>query len=54
MNLQEFLLSELVDGARTRTPAEVVEEVQQQLARSGGQGFSQESSAPFIRKARDE
>ena len=24
MSLQEFLLSELVDGARTQTPAEVV------------------------------
>lgn len=54
MSLQEFLLSELVEGARTRTPAEVVAEVQQQIARSGGQGFSQASSAPFLRRDRDE
>ena len=54
MSLQEFLLSELVEGARSRTPAEVVEEIQQEIARRGGQGFSQVSSAPFIRKDRDE
>lgn len=53
MSLQEFLLSELVEGARSRTPAEVVEEIEQEIARRGGQGFSRASSAPFIRNDRD-
>ena len=53
MSLQEFLLAELVEGARTQTPAEVVAEVQQQLARSAGQGFSPTASAEFIRAERE-
>lgn len=36
MSLQELLLSEFVDGARSRTPAVVIAEVQRQLARDGG------------------
>ena len=54
MSLQEFLLSELVDGARTQTPAEVVAEIEDQLARGTGQGFSQTSSTEFIRADRNE
>ena len=54
MSLQEFLLSELVDGARTQTPAEVVAEIEQQLARGAGQGFAQTSSGAFVRADRDE
>lgn len=54
MSLQEFLLSELVDNARSRTPAEVVAEVQQQLAGQGGEGFSPHSSAADVRADRGE
>jgi hypothetical protein len=54
MSLQEFLLSELVEGARARTPAEVVAEVQRQLRQDAGAGFSDVSSAAFVRADRDE
>lgn len=53
MSLQEFLLSELTDSARTSTPAEVVAEVNQQLARHTAEGFSPHSSAELIRSDRD-
>jgi plasmid stability protein len=53
MSLQEFLLAELVAGARAPTPAEVVAEVHQQLQRGAGQGFSATSSAEFVRADRD-
>lgn len=53
MSLQEFLLGELVEGARTQTPAEVVAEVRQQLERSAGQGFSSSSSTELVRADRD-
>lgn len=53
MSLQEYLLAELVESARTRTPAEVVAEVAQQVRASGGEGFSATSSADFVRADRD-
>ena len=53
MSLQEYLLGELVDGARVLTPAEVVEEVAQHIARGAGDGFSGTSSVQFIRRDRD-
>ncbi len=53
MSLQEFLLSELVDGARTQTPAEVVGQIEQQLAKGAGHGFSETSSTEFVRADRD-
>lgn len=53
MSLQEFLLAELVDSARVRTPAEVSAEVAQQLGATGGEGFSATSSADLIRADRD-
>jgi hypothetical protein len=52
MSLQEFLLAELVEGARAHTPAEVVAEVRQQIERSAGQGFTDTSSAEFVRAER--
>ncbi len=52
-SLQEFLLSELVEGARTQTPAEVVAEVRAHLERSAGKGFSPSSSADLVRADRD-
>ena len=54
MSLQEFLLAELVAGARTQTPAEVVTQIEQQLAGGAGHGFSPTSSAAFVRADRDE
>ncbi len=52
-SLQEFLLTELVEGARAQTPAEVVAEVRAQLERSAGEGFSTSSSADAVRADRD-
>ena len=52
MSLQEFLLAELVAGARTRTPAEVVADVEQQLARRP-EGLSATSSVEAVRADRD-
>jgi plasmid stability protein len=52
MSLQEYLLGELVDGARSATPAEVVAQVRRQLAEQGEGGFAAESSAGLIRAAR--
>ncbi len=52
-SLQEFLLSELVEGARAPTPAEVVAEVEGHLERSAGEGFSPSSSADLVRADRD-
>lgn len=53
MSLQEFLLAELQDGARSRTPAEVVADTERALADSGGQSFGSVSSVAFIRADRD-
>ena len=52
-SLQEFLLSELVEAARTQTPAEVVAEVRAQLERSAGEGSSASSSVDVVRADRD-
>lgn len=53
MSLQEFLLAELVEGARTLSPAEVVADVEQEIARTGGRGLAASSSADFVRADRD-
>ena len=53
MSLQEFLLAELVESARTRTPAEIIDEVTRQLEATGGEGFSPTSSTELIRNDRD-
>ena len=54
MSLQEFLRSELVEGARTQAPAEVGAQIEQQLASGAGHGFSPTSSVEFVRADRDE
>ena len=54
VSLQRFLLSELVEGARTQTPAEVVAEIEDQLARGAGHGFCPTSSVEFVRADRGE
>jgi antitoxin FitA len=53
MSLQEYLLAELIESARTRTPAEVVADVGQQLRGTDGEGFSPNSSVDVIRADRD-
>jgi plasmid stability protein len=52
-SLQEFLLAELVEGARTQTPAEVVAEVRRHLEQAAGEGLSHTSSAEVVRADRD-
>lgn len=52
-SLQEFLLAELVAGAQSRTPAEVVADVRRNIAEQQGRGFATESSAADVRAARD-
>lgn len=52
-SLQEYLLSELVRNASVRSPAEVVAEVEQQLASEGVDGFSTLPAAEIVRSDRD-
>ncbi len=52
-SLQEFLLAELVEGARAPTPAEVVAEVRAQLGRSTGDASGSPSSTDVVRADRD-
>jgi antitoxin FitA len=47
-SLQEYMLAELVRGAGVRTPAEIVIEVERTLHASGGDGFSDVSSADVV------
>jgi antitoxin FitA len=53
MSLQEYLLAELVEGARTKTPAELVGEIERHMRAVDGEGFTDASSVPFIRADRD-
>jgi plasmid stability protein len=52
-SLQEYLLGELVRNASVRSPAEVVAEVEQQLAIEGPDGFSTVPAADVVRADRD-
>ncbi len=52
MSLQEYLRAELTRNARTRTPAELVAEIEQRLASEGSEGFATRSSATLIRTDR--
>ena len=53
MSLQEFLLGELVDGARTQSPAEVVPEVERRMAETAGKGFASTGSSEHVRSWRN-
>lgn len=53
MSLQEYLRAELTRRAATKTPAELVAEVRQRIRDSGGEGFSDVSSADVIREDRE-
>ncbi len=48
MSLQEYLLAEIVRGAKLRTPGEIVIEVEERLHREGTEGYSDTSSADLI------
>lgn len=53
MSLQEYLRKELEDGARMRSPAEIVEEVARERRIRGDDGFSNVSGAALIRADRE-
>ncbi len=53
MSLQEYLLGELTRGARMRTPAEVVTEVEDRMGAEGSEGFSSVGSVAYVRADRD-
>jgi plasmid stability protein len=48
MSLQEYMLAELVRGARLRTPADIVIEVERRLHAEDTDGFSLLSSADLV------
>lgn len=52
MSLQEYLRSELVRQARTRTPAELGAEVEAELGDGNAEGFARQSSADIVRADR--
>ncbi len=52
-SLQEYLLALLVETARHRTPAEIVEQVEQRLTIEGSAGFASVSAAELVRTDRD-
>jgi len=53
MSLQEFLRDELTRRAATKTPAELMDEVESRLRDTEGEGFSSVSSAEVIREDRE-
>ena len=52
MSLQEYLLAELERGARLRTPAELVAEVEAHIRDEGIDGLASSSSASLVRADR--
>ena len=53
MSLQEYILAELEQNAATRTPAELVAEVDARLRDQGGDGYAEVSAAAIVRRDRD-
>jgi hypothetical protein len=53
MSLQEYLLAELVEGARLRSPGEIAAEVAADIAAEGPAGMSRASATAVIRAERD-
>lgn len=53
MSLQEYLLGELTRGARMRTPAELVAEVERRMRTEGSDGLASASSADLVRADRE-
>jgi len=52
-SLQEYLRAELIEGARLRSPAQIVAEVAEERRVRGEGGFSAVSAADLIRAERD-
>jgi plasmid stability protein len=52
MSLQEYLLAELCQIARRRTPAELVRDLERRRRELGHAGFSEVSSVEFVRSDR--
>lgn len=53
MSLQEYVLAELEQNAATRTPAELVAEVEARLRDEGRDGYAHVSAAAIVRHDRD-
>lgn len=53
MSLQEYILAELEQNAATRTPAELVDQIEARMRAEGLDGYAQESAAAIIREDRD-
>lgn len=54
MSLQEYLLAELVEGARLQSPAEIAAEVRADIAEAGPAGLSRASATAVIRRDREQ
>ena len=52
MSLQEYLLAEIIRGAETRSPAELIAEVEERMRIEGADGFTRGSAAASIRADR--
>lgn len=53
MSLQEYLLAEIVRNASLRTPAELVDEVEERMRVEGTEGFARKSSAELVSADRE-
>jgi plasmid stability protein len=53
MSLQEYLRAELISAARSRSPAEIVMEVERRMREEGPEGFAHVSSAELVRADRE-
>ena len=53
MSLQEYILAELEHNAATRTPAELVADVDARLRDEDGDGYARVSAAAIVRRDRD-
>ncbi len=53
MSLQEYLLAELVENAKLRSPAELVAEVEARMRARGPGGYARGTSASIIRADRE-
>ena len=52
MSLQEYLRAELIDGARLRSPAQIVAEVSERIAEDPS-GYATSSPTEIVRALRD-
>jgi antitoxin FitA len=52
MSLQEYLLAEIVRGAETRSPSDLVAEVEERMRTEGAEGFMTGSADVAVRTDR--